>query len=199
VFDADNVYNEYLTDPGVGASSEWVVTFPTKRFYVDPAIVGTTPDDFIEPFEQVFGSVVAGQSCFGIGLAFWDREENQPGTSIGFSPPPITGSNSLCYEAQTISFNQSGVGAGTPTAILGSNLGSNVATSTFVSGWLDLGLGSAAHVTRPSEEGNIFTGLPVTGFLVTNYVNDNANPGVLGNYAGLYRHRISRSVATSVD
>ena len=35
LFMVDNIYNEYVADPGVGASTEWVVTFPTKRFYVD--------------------------------------------------------------------------------------------------------------------------------------------------------------------
>ena len=49
-----------------------------------------------------------------------------------------------------------------------------------------------------SQEGNVFMGLPVTGFLVTNYVNANAAPGILGNYSGLYRHRISRDVTSAV-
>src|SRR5262249_10607606 len=35
VFMTDAVYNEYVVDPAYGESTEWVVTFPTKRFYVD--------------------------------------------------------------------------------------------------------------------------------------------------------------------
>jgi hypothetical protein len=189
VFTADHVYNEYVTDQLVGASSEWVVTFPTKRFYVDPAIVGT--ESAIPPFETVFDET----SCFGIGLAYYDREETQPVGSIGFSPPPITGGNYLCYEAQAITFNQTGVEPGVASSILGSLLASNV--DVYTSGWLDLSFPDSAEALLPSVEGNVFMGLPVTGFLVTNYVNAHAAPGILGNYSGLYRHRISRDVTSA--
>jgi hypothetical protein len=191
VFTAENVYNEYLTDVNVGAASEWVVTFPTKRFYVDPAIVDTA----YQPFEEVFD----GSSCFGIGLAYYDREENQPIGNVGFSPPPITGGNYLCYEAQVITFNQDTVapdGDGDQSAILASNLASNV--DTYSAGWLDLSFPDSAEALYPSTEGNVFNGVPVTGFLVTNYVNANVTAGVLANYTGLYRHRISRSVSSLV-
>jgi hypothetical protein len=191
VFTADHVYNEYVTEPLVGASSEWVVTFPTKRFYVDPGLLGAKADP-LPPFEQLFDEV----SCFGIGLAYYDREENQPVGSIGFSPPPITGGNYLCYEAQSITFNQTGVEPGVASSILGSLLASNVDTN-YNAGWLDLSFPDADEALSPSVEGNVFLGLPVTGFLITNYVNSHAAPGVLGNYSGLYRHRISRDVTSA--
>jgi len=37
LYQHDAIYNEYVTDAAIGASSEWVVTYPTKRFYVDTA------------------------------------------------------------------------------------------------------------------------------------------------------------------
>ncbi len=190
VFTADHVYNEYVTDQLVGASSEWVVTFPTKRFYVDPAINKT--DTAYAPFENLFDET----SCFAIGLSYYDREETAPVGSIGFSPPPLTGATQLCYEAQAITFNQDGVEPGVGSSILGSVLASNV--DVYTSGWLDLSFPNATGTnTLPASiEGNVFMGLPVTGFLVTNYVNAHAAPGVLGNYSGLYRHRISRDVTS---
>jgi hypothetical protein len=193
VFTADHVYNEYVTDPLVGASSEWVVTFPTKRFYVDPGLLGAKASPKA-PFEELFDAT----SCFGIGLAYYDREENQPVGSIGFSPPPITGGNYLCYEAQVVTFNQSNVEPGTASSILGSLLASNVDTN-YNAGWLDLSFPDATEALTASVEGNVFMGLPVTGFLVTNYVNAHAAPGVLGNYSGLYRHRFSRDVTSAAD
>ena len=36
------LYNEYSREPSIGATSEWVVTFPTKRFYVDDVTYGGT-------------------------------------------------------------------------------------------------------------------------------------------------------------
>src|SRR4029079_7965724 len=33
---ADTLYNEFDTEPALGAATDWVVTFPTKQFYVDP-------------------------------------------------------------------------------------------------------------------------------------------------------------------
>jgi hypothetical protein len=33
------------------------------------------------------------------------------------------------------------------------------------------------------------TGLPTVGFMVYNVVNANAQPGVLGNYGGVFAHR----------
>jgi hypothetical protein len=212
VFDAANVFNEYLTDPAVGASSEWVVTFPTKRFYVDAGYLHTSaPNGYIQPFDELFGGGISGghfldpgESCFYIGLQYFDREERTPQSTIVFSPPPLGGANYLCFEAQVITFNQGTVVPGVDTAILGSDLAANVNTNGYTSGWLDLsfvedfaGNFFSEHSLRQSNEGNIFFGLPATGFLVTNYVNSQAKPGVLGNYAGLYRHRFSRLIETS--
>src|SRR4051794_34377360 len=46
--------NEYVIEPDAGAKTDWLVTFPTKRFYVDPAIVGTSTAS--APFDTTFGS-----------------------------------------------------------------------------------------------------------------------------------------------
>ena len=51
VFMQNNIFNEYVLGGGAAASTDWVVTFPTKKYYVDPLIVGATA---IQPFENVF-------------------------------------------------------------------------------------------------------------------------------------------------
>ena len=49
----ENIMNEYTLDAVLGASTEWVVTFPTKNFYVDDLYLTgsqnlTTPSEYLE-------------------------------------------------------------------------------------------------------------------------------------------------------
>jgi len=192
VFQAATISNEYVVEDSAGSESDWIVTFPTKRFYVDRLIVGNTP---IQPFEEVF----AGQSCVEVGISYWDREERVPASSPGdFSPPPPDRPpSSLCYEAQAVTFQKAadynaddGV-----SKVLGSNLTSNVdpRANNFSSGWMNLNLDpNGDRNLRASAELISLTGLPTTGFLAVNYINSNQAPGVLSNYSALYRHRASR-------
>ena len=62
---AAEIYNDYVTDPTIGAKTDWILTFPTKAFHVN----GTEP---IEPFSQLW----TGQACEPSGLNTVDREES---------------------------------------------------------------------------------------------------------------------------
>ena len=42
VFMKENIMNEYNIETDLNALSEWVITFPTKNFYVDPSIAPTS-------------------------------------------------------------------------------------------------------------------------------------------------------------
>jgi len=199
LFMADSVFNEYWTAGGTAANSEWVINFPTKRFYVDPFIVtgagNATPVPTLSgppanrPFDVKFTSFAGGTSCAAIGLSFFDREEGTSSTGVSFSPLPVTGT-SLCYEAQVVTFNQGKL----PSAVLGSALAQNISTG-FNNGWakIDLyGASPANHVLTSTASGNTFQGLPVTGFWVAQLVNGNLG-GVLSNYSSLYRHKLHRT------
>jgi hypothetical protein len=200
VLTADRVFNEFLTDRSVGASSEWVATFPTKQFYVDPAIVGTSSTSYLPPFEETFGGGNSGHNapgvaCFDIDFRYSDREGNTPVPVVCTLCPPHN--QYLCYEAQVITFNQIDVEPGVRTKIFGSLLGINEPT-TYDSGWVELPLSiDAQQALRPSIEGNTFPGLPVAGFLAVNYINANVTPGVLSNYSAVYPHRSSASCTNS--
>lgn len=195
VFTADSIYNEYNVDANAGSNSDWVVTFPTKRFYVDPALNTAA----IAPFEELFGENYDGKSCVVVDVGdMYDREEGTPSAPAeGFSPPPPGAPpSSLCYEAQIISFLSVADATANPTSrVLSSNLVTNLVPFAKA-GWMRLGLSGNGHSLRPSIEQNVFNGLPVTGFLAVNYVNGNLGAGVLANYSGLYRHRASRSCTT---
>ena len=199
LFMADSIFNEYWTSGGTSANTEWVVNFPTKRFYVDPFIVTGVGNASIvptltgpvanKPFDVKFSSFAGGTSCAAIGLGFYDREEGTSSTGVSFSPVPVTGT-SLCYEAQVVTFNQGKAGS----AVLGSALAQNVATG-FNNGWakIDLyGASSANHVLTSTASANTFFGLPVTGFSVSQLINGNLG-GVLSNYSTLFRHKLHRT------
>src|SRR6185369_16079872 len=92
---ANTLYNEFDIETGVGAATDWVVTFPTKQFYVDPGLVQRE----VDPFESVFD----GASCDVVYPQINSRD----------SPPPDPGlcdlncprDNYLCYETAVITFN----------------------------------------------------------------------------------------------
>jgi len=208
VFAAANLYNQYQSAANGSIGSDWVVNFPTKRFYVDPLAIQnfTTP---IQPFEETFGGGLnnAGtayldpdNSCVIVSAVIYDREENTSSTpGCTFSPcPPGQPPSSICKETNVISF----LANGTQADILASTLRQNLAP-VGSAGWLNLGLNSTsgpiqtrggAHTFRASTNGNVFHGLPVTGFEAENFVNGSGGgAGVLANYSGVYRHRQSRN------
>lgn len=212
VFSHDAIFNEFTTAPSAGATSEWVVTFPTKNRYVDQAIVGATA---IAPFTRIFPIAGAtGTAPVDINLSVFNREEGPDAVfcsdptdpvCLPFSPPPPEGDSTLpqlLWESNVITFNQGTTVSG-GSAILGSNLASNVQPSDLgvTDGWMRLGLYAAVaapgslidlHVSRADNAGGQYFGLPATGFWAANFTNGEVTPGVLANYSGAFHHRGSR-------
>ncbi len=198
VFDASNLYNEWQAASDGSVGSDWVVTFPTKRYYVDKLYTGTTAA--IPPFEEGFSEVTDGLSCDVVGINLYDREENTTTqTTCGFSPcPPGQPPSSLCHETNVITFGGS--------SILGSGLTSNIAPIGS-NGWLSLSFTDSTHggtapatdmhAMNPDLNGTVFYGLPVTGFEAVNFINNDVG-GVLANYSGVNRHRSSRCADTTL-
>ena len=148
-------------------ASDWVVTFPTKRFYVDQGQALPAPGNlnnqysgratgrpglpavFPAPFNALFAG---GLSCDQVGWTIFDREEQfVPGTPV-FSPAPA--GNGLCAETNIVTFDSSNV--------LGSAAGLTVNVPQLVdgqgremqNGWMRIGF-----ATGP---------LPAVGFAVIN-------------------------------
>jgi hypothetical protein len=191
VFMADNLYNEYLVGAGLGANTDWVVTFPTKRFYVDGlAYAGTPRAPFVEKF-------AGGESNVAVGINLYDQEEFHTTSEEGFSPPVGSRPSSLPYEVNVISF-LTDTATGDPSGVFGSLLRPNI-TPLGDAGWLQLGFNDAVEPhalpggVDPVGAAVVFNGLPATGFMSYNIINTNAQPGKLANYGSLFRHRASRS------
>jgi hypothetical protein len=192
VFMSDTLYNEYLVDPLHGANTDWIVMFPTKRFYVDGALFPPAPR---APFPNAF---LGGVSNVTVGINLYDREEGHTTVVGGFSPPVGTAPSSLPYEVNVISFLTNAV-AGGASGVLFSQLRPNV-QPYGIDGWmaLDLATGDGGHVLPGGVSPDIgpvtLKGLPATGYMGYNVVNNTLqNNNVLANYGGLFRHRASRS------
>ena len=194
-----NVMNEFVLDAGTKSGTDWLVTFPTKRYYVN-AGTGLAPKLFQRNFNKTDGS------CDDVSLNIYDREERTTNTPIGFSPPPPTVGNSICWEANVVTFNNSNV--------LGSVNVANIPT-TFQDGWLNMGFPTGiftpnalpnvhelinttntlvTSIGSSTSSGNTVTyiGLPVVGFAVQTFSNGTLSVGgvnVLSNYGGNFIHK----------
>jgi hypothetical protein len=190
----NQVMNEFVLDKATNSGTDWVLTFPTKRFYV---AVGTGPATKL--FQSNFNKTAF--SCDDVLINIFDREENTVTTPQSFSPPQSGHPTSLCYEANVLTFNAGNV--------LGS-VNSQSLSTAFQDGWLDIHL-SAATSASYHKLVNTFTthafnasdvacagctvtyqGLPVVGFAVQSFTNGTLVVGgasVLANYGGNFIHK----------
>jgi len=203
LFAADALYNEYVISHDSSVGTDWVVTFPTKHFYVDTMHLdfdGALTEQAEPPFTHRFGARESGNgpglSCNEIALHVFDREE---GT---FDPAPCTGvlcppksPPAFCYETNVARFSSA--------SVLGSQLGPLLDVTSFSNGLLQIDLASSveAHDMNASSNGNVFHGLPAIGFAVTKFVNGNVplSNGLtaLANYTAAYRHRATTSCSNA--
>ena len=203
----DSIMNEFVLDAATSSGTDWVVTMPTKRFYVANG-TGSASRLFQRNFNKTAGA------CDDVSLDIFDREEQTTTTPLDFSPQPEAGVNQLCWEANVITFNGSNV--------LGSANTSNI-TTDFENGWLDVGffpesVGGDVHtlgndlttfvdptVSPPflSATGPAtYFGLPVVGFAVQSFANGAITVGdqaVLSNYGGNFVHKGTRFVGVPLE
>jgi len=176
----DTINNDYVLEPSIDAGTDWVVTFPTKRDYVN----GGLQAPFTSPWNPL-----QSRACESFDATYYDREEGQEAIDdLDVSPRPPQGDPiSLCYEANVLTFEGSNV--------LNSALATNFdLASGFDNGWMQIDFSSGR---APLVAGaNTFQGLPVIGFAVQKYVNGDVG-GLLSNYVGNVTHKATRSVSNS--
>lgn len=192
LFVAENLYNEYGFTPDGTIATDWVLTFPTKRFYVDPLLVTAASP----PFEHLFGADESGpgSSCAVTGISIFDREEDRSfPNACGFPEcPPGLPSLGSCLETNVLRFSE--------TSVLGSALATeNIYPFSPKGGFVWLSF--TWHEMNSAENGNVFRGLPVIGFAATRFVNNfvpHAGGGyALANYTAAYHHRQTTSCTSN--
>jgi hypothetical protein len=190
----DAIINDYMTVPGILGMTDWVVTFPTKRFYVNP---GTTNDTTAAtaPF-NVLWNTLASRSCEPIAISYYDREERSlTAGDDDFSPRPPGVTSSLCNEVNTIAFNAAGTDSvfGAQTENTRYDLSLN-----YDAGWAAITFNGTRATTVGITDGvDTAYGLPVVGFSAMSISNNTLSVGgvtVLSNYVGHSVHKGTRDI-----
>ena len=207
----DNVINEYILDSATASDTDWVMTFPVKRLFVQ-GTAAVTP--FTVPLTKT-------GACEVIDVTYFNREEAgaSPG-GVQFSPtPPGAAPNSLCWESTVLSIRNGQANAPTPgssvqSLVLGSNNVTAVSvTSTFQNGWMRLHFSGAnasttglvSDATSVTVTGGVagaaaaqtYHGLPVVGFMIRTFSNGTLTCGTAscqGNYGGSVGHAYTLNV-----
>ncbi len=187
----NTLMNEYVLDATTKSGTDWVVTFPTKRFYVSSSAA-------LPPFQRRFAS---GTACDDILVTTWDREERTVVVQTGFSPPPPQGGGTaLCYEANVVTFKGSNVlGSANVVDIVASNLPTGAQNGWALFDFTQAVGGTAVPAHRLSSLNPVatFNGLPVIGFMVETFNNGNIPSGsavVQSAYGGNFVHKTTRLI-----
>jgi hypothetical protein len=191
-----SVINEYALDTATRSNTDWVMTFPTKRFYVTSTAAAT-------PFTNKF---TANGACETISFQFFNREEAGATAALGDFSPSLPGvSDALCWESTVLSLRNgtSHMPTTGDSGVLGSRNAQAVnVRSGFQNGWAQLsfagtnatttGITSVAAVSQSfnvntgasSTVAQNFRGLPVIGFMVRTLFNGTLSCTGVGGAAG---------------
>ena len=204
------VFNEWEVDPALGAASEWIVTFPTKRYYVTSATVARAPFGTTNPTGNGWGF------CERFSGRIYNREE---ATFALFEASPATGFTTVCREANVLWFQDRNQYSAAASPITGEPAFLQIPTYfelfgqvqyTFNKGWFWMGFydqdaidnsGQANPLarrplveSRPGQTGaDQFFGLPAIGFWALKVTNLNQGAGLQATYGGAYGHRAARA------
>lgn len=164
------IANEYTIDAGRESKTDWVITFPTKRFYVNPAAT-TDPS----PFQSAWNPTTL-RSCHEVTFEYFDREE-QGRTPAGgdFSPSPDVPGFNLCNEVNTLTLFRDGESADDSRLFGAKSTAAALAIENgFEAGWMALSFDVAddgSHGRITDFFGSTVDGLATIGFAAYSNVN----------------------------
>lgn len=191
LFMHDTIANDVMINPAIGGETDWVTTFPTKRYYVDVLTNALAPEaPFDDPYVGNSGApnFVELRSCEVVGIETWDREEAFIAPDNGFSPSPGAVAQVVCDEQNTTAWGP----AGTPSAL-------NVERDLFNLGFSwDEGWARWSFTADTMQLCNTgqecYLGLPVTGFAAYAYANGSMG-GTLMNYGHVSDHKTTTATS----
>jgi len=186
----NRVINEFLTADAVQANTDWVISQPTRRYWVamdykeGEAVYNLAGENV---FYTATNTEVSGrQVCVtGVGYKYFNTEEFTKEFSEGAVISPGTPDEEplFCGEVSVVSLNN---GEGSTTS---SVLGANVAVQNFeLTGAADAGW---MYLTTPSAVPGF--GLPILGQAFYKAVNPGVAGGTSGNFGVSFDHRYERT------
>ena len=201
----NNIINEFVLDPIALAGTDWVITMPTKRYSVPVhnTALATDATQLFSPFTHKFW---LNGACEPVSLSYWNREEGNV-SIVDFSPPAPGGGTSLCWETNVVTFNSSNVLESVNQVNVPVNFENgwlrmtfNALNVTVLNGQRDANsnvtatLHSAASHSLTSIDGDTYLGLPTVGFMVQDFTNRAAQPGLLATYGGNFNHKYTTAI-----
>lgn len=201
----DTIYNDYEVDLERISRTDWVVTFPTKRFYVN---LGTEDPSVIAPFQQEWDPTTS-TSCDPVSVTYADREEQEQQFQDDFSPRPPEGGTVLCNEVNTLSVKPNGAGSDYRTLFGAEFTAANFTLDAgFQSGWMRIDF-NGPNAIIPGFDVDLgldfleaYRGLPVIGFAGINNTNnilEIEGVTVLSNYMGTTVHKATRDIEMETE
>jgi hypothetical protein len=197
----NNVYNEFVLDTVTKSRTDWVMTMPTKRFYVANGSGNNAGRLFQRNFNGNSGS------CDDVVVSVYDREERSVQAPGSFSPPPPTQTDAICWEANVVTFNNTNVFGSKNVANLPTSFQNGWVSMNFLGGTVPAGkhqlIGGASTVfntaagTTSALTSTTFNGLPVIGFSAITFENGvipNGGGLIQSQYGGSFNHKQTRSI-----
>lgn len=186
----ESIQNDYIVGAGLNAQTDLVVTFPTKRHYVNLAPVVAGVHSFAAPFTAGWNTKTA-EACEPINVTYYNTEEaSLVLQEEQISPKPPAGKGlSLCHEANILHIAGSN--------LLGGGLyeGHNLDLAAgFEQGWMNIDMtGPGRVIDMGLGLGNNPEGLPAIGFATIATQNGDVG-GLLSNYAQSFVHKATTTI-----
>ena len=185
------IQNDYLIGAGLNAQTDMVVTFPTKRQYVNGiAVAGVR--GFDAPFTAGWNMNTA-KACEPVNVTYYDTEE---GSLVlqdeQISPKPPAGEGlALCHETNILHISGSNLLGG---EFVGHDL--NLGAG-FSQGWINVDFADVAARQIALEDAapgdTVIKGLPAIGFSTVATQNGDVG-GLLSNYAQSFAHKATTTL-----
>ena len=179
------VANEFVTDPSIGARTDWVFSSPTRRYSAavkygagNVADVAVFNAGLTTYYTADNTNLIGGKLCVEniLPSVVGDREERFAEETGDFviSPGTPAEPESLCGEVSVLTFNNA-------SPLLGASVANFDLQTGYTDGWVRLNTPGAA----------MGRGLPVIGYAAMEVVNGNVN-GAVANYGLTFPHRVTR-------